>query len=108
MLNKPLSYRFACTEASTWWLLPSVGPAADGHGDGHSAGPPVGHDCGEAKRHEGGRHRCPQGTQTSPSMPTFRPSHSFVLYVFETSQKLNHMALFRYVIETKILCFLIR
>lgn len=62
IMCKPSSCRFACIEASAGRLPTTVRPAAEGGHDRHSAGPAVGHVCGEAERHEGGGYRCPQGT----------------------------------------------
>lgn len=57
--------RFARSEASSGRRRQTVRPAADGPGDRHPAGPPVGDVCGEAQRHEGSRHRCPKGISES-------------------------------------------
>lgn len=57
-----LARRSARAKASAGSRPPTVGPAAGGLGRCHSAGSAVGHVRGEAQRHEGGRHRCSQGT----------------------------------------------
>ena len=65
IMCEPSFCRLACIEASAGRLPTAIRPAAEGGHDRHSAGPAVGHVCGEAQRHEGGGYRCPQGTVTS-------------------------------------------
>lgn len=100
---KSTFYRFACTEASAGRDPQAVRRAAGGDSDRHSAGPPVGHVCSEAQRHEGGRHRRPQGTANSS---VHKCVHANIISLcFDTSSKTKHLTLFSNSINiTKCLC----